>query len=278
MKLTIGFSPCPNDTFIFDALVNHSLDTGDLAFEPVLEDVETLNQWALEGKLDVTKLSFPAFFRALNEYVLLDAGSALGRGVGPLLVSREKKEMDAGTVNNASIVLPGENTTANLLFSLAFPGAQQKSFRLFSTIEDAVVNGEADLGVIIHENRFTYLQKGLYKQLDLGEFWERHTKLPIPLGGIAIRRSLGPQRRQQVQTLVRQSLEYAFARSPEISEYVKLHSQTMREDVMRKHINLYVNDFSRDLGAPGKSAIMALYEVFRKQQGMTPAAATSLFS
>ena len=191
MKLTLGFSPCPNDTFIFDALVNKKIDTEGLEFEPLLEDVETLNQWALQAKLDITKLSFPAFFQSLDDYVLLNAGSALGKGVGPLLISKSEVSPDEvrvkkPEVNEKTIALPGINTTANLLFSFAFPEAQQKKFMIFSAIENAVLNDETDLGVIIHENRFTYQQKGLHKILDLGEYWEEKMKAPIPLGGIAI--------------------------------------------------------------------------------------------
>ncbi len=168
MKLTIGFSPCPNDTFIFDALVNKKIDTGNFEFEPVLEDVETLNQWALQGKLDITKLSFPAFFQSLDKYVLLDSGSALGKGVGPFLIKNSPPDGRAGklkieNIEEHSVALPGINTTANLLFSLAYPDATNKKFMIFSAIEDAVINGETDLGVIIHENRFTYQQKGLQK-------------------------------------------------------------------------------------------------------------------
>ena len=173
MKLTLGFSPCPNDTFIFDALVNKKIDTDGLEFEAVLADVETLNQWALEGKLDITKLSFPAFFKSLNNYTLLNAGSALGKGVGPLLITDSQQEITDDEINQASIALPGANTTANLLFTFAYPDARDKTFMLFSAIENALVNKETDLGVIIHENRFTYQQKGLKKVRDLGEYWEQ---------------------------------------------------------------------------------------------------------
>ena len=163
MKLTLGFSPCPNDTFIFDALVNKKIDTGEIDFEPVPEDVETLNQWALNGKLDITKLSFPAFFQSLDKYVLLNSGSALGKGVGPLLV--KAPELDVNNVADHSILIPGINTTANLLISFVYPEAKNKRPMLFSEIEDLVLSGLADMGVIIHENRFTYEQKGLQKLL-----------------------------------------------------------------------------------------------------------------
>lgn len=268
MKLTLGFSPCPNDTFIFDAMVNQKIDTGGLEFDVVLEDVETLNEWALAGKLDITKLSFPAFFRSMDNYVLLNAGSALGKGVGPLLVSKKDTPMDANVVAQSTIALPGINTTANLLFSFAYPAAVQKKFMLFSAIEDAVVNEQTDLGVIIHENRFTYQQKGLHKVTDLGEYWEQQMHIPIPLGGIAISRDVRQKLALQVDQLIRKSLDYAFANYPSISDYVKQHSQAMQEEVMRQHIDLYVNNYSLDLGEEGKKAIEVLFEVFAKNNNV----------
>jgi 1,4-dihydroxy-6-naphthoate synthase len=276
LKLTLGFSPCPNDTFIFDALVNKKIDTEGITIEPVLEDVETLNQWALQDKLDITKLSFPAFFQSLDNYMLLNAGSALGKGVGPLLISNQPAGQ-AGTeqgigndeVNQSVIALPGANTTANLLFSFAFPEALNKKFMIFSAIEDAVVNKETGLGVIIHENRFTYQQKGLHKVMDLGEYWEQKMKVPIPLGGIAISQSVKRSVALTIDKLIRKSLEYAFDRYPLIPDFVKQHSQTMSEEVMRQHIDLYVNNFSLDLGPDGKNAIEALYKVFAVQRSVT---------
>jgi 1,4-dihydroxy-6-naphthoate synthase len=259
LKLTIGFSPCPNDTFIFDALVNKKIETGAIEFEPVLEDVETLNQWALQGKLDITKLSFPAFFQSPDKYVLLNAGSALGQGVGPLLISRHPSIIQHPA---SSIALPGINTTANLLFSFAYPEAKNKEFMIFSAIEDAVLSGKTDLGVIIHENRFTYQQRGLHKVMDLGEYWEQKMQVPIPLGGIVIKRSIDVSTATTVDKLIRKSLDHAFANYPLITKYVKQHSQSMSEDVMRQHIDLYVNDYSLDLGTGGKSAIETLYRVF----------------
>lgn len=275
MTLTLGFSPCPNDTFIFDALVNRKIDTGDLTFEVVLEDVETLNQWAIEGKPDITKLSFPAFFKSAENYVLLDAGSALGKGVGPLLVCNNTN-LDPD-INNSLIAIPGINTTANLLFSFAYPEAVNKKPLLFSTIEEAVLSGETDLGLIIHENRFTYREKGLKKLMDLGEFWENKMNVPIPLGGIAAKRELGPDLAQQVSTLIRRSLEYAFAHYPEVTEYVKTHAQSMNEQVMRQHIDLYVNNYSLELGTEGKNAIRALYKVFLYQPPEKPDSGIHLF-
>jgi 1,4-dihydroxy-6-naphthoate synthase len=264
MKLTLGFSPCPNDTFIFDALVNKKIDTEGLEFETILEDVETLNQWALAGKLDITKLSFPAFFQSLDDYVLLDAGSALGKGVGPLLLSKAATVNTDATITDQSIAIPGINTTANLLLSFAFPAATNKIPMLFSAIEDAVLTGKTDLGVIIHENRFTYQQKGLHKIMDLGENWEEKMKMPVPLGGIAISQSIKRTTALKVNELIRKSLDYAFSNYPLIPAYVKQHSQEMSEDTMRQHIDLYVNHYSLQLGKEGKEAIQTLFTVFKK--------------
>ena len=180
MKLTLGFSPCPNDTFIFDALVNKKIDTQGLEFDVVLEDVETLNKWSFEKKLDITKLSYPAFFQNLDKYVLLNSGAALGKGVGPLLISKHNSQLSTFNFQQATIALPGENTTANLLFSFAYPVANNKVFMRFDKIENSVLSGKSEFGVIIHENRFTYQQKGLHKVTDLGEYWEEKMNFPIP--------------------------------------------------------------------------------------------------
>ena len=262
MKLTLGFSPCPNDTFIFDALVNKKIDSEELDFDVILEDVETLNQWALEGKLDITKLSFPAFFQSLNKYILLNAGSALGKGVGPLLISKEKFKSGNNNIDQKSIAIPGLNTTANLLLSFAFPDAKEKIPMIFSSIEDSVLSGKTELGVIIHENRFTYQQRDLHKVLDLGEYWEEKMKVPIPLGGIAIKKIIDKQTSLKIDKLIRKSIEYAFVNYPLITDYVKAHSQTMSEEVMKQHIDLYVNNYSINLGKDGKEAIERLFEIF----------------
>jgi 1,4-dihydroxy-6-naphthoate synthase len=266
MTITIGFSPCPNDTFIFDALVNGGIDTEGLTFEPVLEDVETLNQWSGEGRLDVTKLSLPALFRNATQYQILNAGAALGKGVGPLLIA--KKMVDVREVNNYTVAIPGDHTTANFLLSFAFPFLTNRKVMLFSSIEDAVLNGEVDLGVIIHENRFTYQQKGLHKIADLGDVWEERQKVPIPLGCIAAKKSLPQEIRSQVDRLIRESLEAAWQRYPKLSPYVHQHAQAMEESVMRKHIDLYVNEHSLDLGSEGLAAINKLHEVYCRQNGL----------
>jgi 1,4-dihydroxy-6-naphthoate synthase len=284
MKLTLGFSPCPNDTFIFDALVNQKIDTGGIEWIPVIEDVETLNKWAIAGKLDVSKLSFPAFFESTEKYVLLDAGAALGKGVGPLLVEKPgPAENDrAGLsdhlkIQESVVALPGEHTTANLLFSFAFPEAGKKKYMIFSSIEDAVLNGEAELGVIIHENRFTYKDRGLSEVLDLGNYWEEKMKLPIPLGGIAAKRDLETGKLKKINQLIRQSVEYAFSNYPVIPEFVKIHAQSMQEEIMRKHIDLYVNEFSIDTGSAGRQAIEKLYEVYLTVSRKTVLSSSQLF-
>lgn len=264
MKLTLGFSPCPNDTFIFDALVNNKIDNEGLQLEPVLEDVQTLNEWAKEGRLDITKLSLPAFFDASDQYTLLESGAALGKGVGPLLIA--KRMVNVPDVAHCSIAIPGVNTTAHFLLNFAFPTVARKIPMLFSEIENAVLEDRADMGVIIHENRFTYQQKGLIKILDLGEVWEQRMGLPIPLGCIAIRSSLPGEVREKADRLIRRSLEQAFADYPQLPDYVKAHAQEMSEDVMRQHIELYVNNHSLQLGQEGHEAIGKLREMYEKRQ------------
>jgi 1,4-dihydroxy-6-naphthoate synthase len=262
-KFSLGFSPCPNDTFIFDALVNKKIDAGDLDFDVILEDVETLNRWALDGKLDITKLSFPAFFQSLGHYLLLNSGSALGKGVGPLLITG-KNNFEKSAVEKSTIALPGENTTANFLFSFAYPNSKKKIFLRYDQIENWLLDDGGEAGVIIHENRFTYLQKGLHKITDLGEYWEEKMNSPIPLGGIAIKKKIDPVVASQIDQLIRKSIEFAFSNYPLITDYVRQHSQEMSEEVMKQHIDLYVNNYSIDLGRDGKKAIESLYKVFRE--------------
>ncbi|MFN8247826.1 MAG: 1,4-dihydroxy-6-naphthoate synthase [Ferruginibacter sp.] len=259
MKFTLGFSPCPNDTFIFDALVNNKIDRNGIEFEPVLEDVQTLNEWALEGKLDITKLSYGVLPLVLDKYRLLNSGSALGKGVGPLLITNRPDAVMQ--VEEETVAIPGINTTAHLLFSLAYPNVRKKTFLRYDEIENYVLEGKGP-GVIIHENRFTYQQKGLFKITDLGDFWETNTGNSIPLGGIVIRKEIDPKLQQQVDKLIRKSIEHGFSRYPELNDYIRLHAQEMSEDVMRKHIDLYVNDYSIDLGEDGKRAVKKIIEVF----------------
>lgn len=265
MKLTLGFSPCPNDTFIFDALVNKKIDTEGLEFDTVLEDVQTLNEWALQGKLDISKISYGVLPLLLDKYIVLNAGGALGKGVGPLLITKNAD----GEVDNMTIAIPGEHTTAHMLFSLAYPRASKKKFMVFSAIEDAVLNGEVDAGVIIHENRFTYQQKGLNKLVDLGEYWEQQTGNPIPLGGIVMQKGFDTGLQQQVDRLIKTSLQYAFDRYPSITDYVKQHSQEMSETVMRQHIDLYVNNYSLQLGKEGKAAVQTFLDIYNRLKNTT---------
>ena len=262
MTLTLGFSPCPNDTFIFDALVNKKIDTEGLDFDVRLEDVETLNQWALQGRLDISKISYGVLPLVLDRYELLDAGGALGKGVGPLLIARRPISLD--DISECSIAIPGQRTTAHLLFSLAFPAARHKEFMIFSGIEDAVLTGKVDCGVIIHENRFTYQHKGLTKLLDLGEFWEKETGAPIPLGGIVLRGGQDPVLAVKINTLIRKSLEYAFSHYPDLPDYVRDHAQEMDQQVMRQHIDLYVNNYSLSLGHDGEKAIQTLLQTYAR--------------
>jgi len=261
-SFTLGFSPCPNDTFIFDALVNNKIDTGDFKFKVQLEDVETLNEMAKKEILDFTKISYGVLPLVAEKYKVFNSGSALGKGVGPLLISQ--KPVDEADVKKYTIAIPGENTTAHLLFSLAFPNANNKVFKRYDEIESAVLNSESTLGVIIHENRFTYMEKGLHKILDLGNFWEEKTSFPIPLGGIVGKRSIDEKTMMKVDALIKESMEYAFENYPLITDYVKEHSQEMEEEVMKKHIDLYVNKFSINLGSEGRNAIQQFMEIYKR--------------
>jgi len=260
--IELGFSPCPNDTFIFDALVNHKIDTKGYEFKLHLEDVQTLNEWALQGKLPLSKISYGVWPMLKNNYQLLNAGGALGKGVGPLLIYKENNNNKPNPAT-MTVAVPGINTTAHLLFSLAFPNVKNKKFLVFHEIEDAVLTGKVDAGVIIHENRFTYAQKGLSKWMDLGTYFEETFNAPIPLGGIIARNDMPKKEIKIIDTLIKESVEFAFKNSYDnLPEFVKCHSQEMSEQVMRQHIDLYVNDFSIDMGEVGKKAITQLEKVW----------------
>ena len=256
MKLTLGFSPCPNDTFIFDALVHHKIDTEGLEFEVIFADVEQLNKWACQGKLDITKLSYNAFTHCVNDYALLDSGSALGNNCGPLLI----KKPNTILTKESKIAIPGKYTTANMLLNIAFPNHQNKVEILFSEIENKVLEGKVDAGLIIHENRFTYEDKGLEKEKDLGEFWEEETGLPIPLGGIVTNRRLPLATQQKIERVLRKSVEFAFENPNSSADYVKFHAQEMGKEVVDAHIALYVNNYSISLGEQGRKAVELLFE------------------
>jgi len=271
--IDIGFSPCPNDTFIFDALVNHKIDTKGYQFNIHLEDVQTLNEWALACKLPISKISYGVWPLVKNKYQLLSAGGALGKGVGPMLIYKKQTtgiEEIKGlqneikpTIETMTVAVPGKNTTAHLLFSLAFPQVKNKKFLVFNEIEDAVLSGKVDAGVIIHENRFTYEQKGLSKWMDLGTYFEETFNAPIPLGGIIAQNIIPQNEIQLIDSLIKESVAFAFKNSYELlPEFVKNHSQEMSEKVMRQHIDLYVNDFSIDMGITGKNAIAQLEKVW----------------
>jgi 1,4-dihydroxy-6-naphthoate synthase len=263
-KLTLGFSPCPNDTFIFDALIHHKIDTEGLDFEVFYDDVETLNQKAMRGELDITKLSYHAFAYVADNYVLLDAGSALGFGVGPMLICKGDPEGLISSlksqISNLKIGIPGKYTTANFLLGLAFPHATNKVELVFSDIEEAVLDGRIDVGLIIHENRFTYQNKGLKKIIDLGDYWEKQTGCAIPLGGIVANRNLPDDVLHKVNRVLRKSVEFAFENPKSGLAFIRSHAQEMSEEVMYKHIELYVNKFSVDLGSEGRKAIKLLFD------------------
>jgi 1,4-dihydroxy-6-naphthoate synthase len=276
MTLSLGFSPCPNDCFMFDAIVNRRIDLEGLEFSVRLADVEALNHAAFAGDTDVTKLSYHAYAFCTRTYVVLDAGSALGRNCGPLLISKRPIAHDEVAAGGLRIAIPGKYTTANFLLGLAFPQATEKTPLVFSDIEGALLDGRFDAGLIIHENRFTYEAKGLRKIVDLGEFWEDTTGAPIPLGGIVIKRSLPDAVKQRVNRVVRRSVEYAFAHRTASLDYVRAHAQEMSEDVMYRHIDLYVNEYSVDLGAEGRRAVEVLFAK-AAATGIIPPANSNLF-
>jgi len=258
MKLRLGFSTCPNDTFIFDAMIHNKIDCEGLSFDLLLADVEVLNKEAINNKIDITKISYFAYTFVAQNYLILDSGSALGKKNGPLLVSKKKIYPDE--VDNLKIAIPGKHTTANLLLSIAYPNAKNKIEYLFSDIEEVVLSNETDAGLIIHENRFTYEQKGLKKIVDLGEFWEQKTGLSIPLGGIIVNRNLSFDLQQKINRVLQRSVEYAFKYPLDSLEFIRKYAQDMNEEIMYKHINLYVNEFTRNLGKDGKNSILKLYD------------------
>ena len=276
MKLTLGFSPCPNDCFMFDAIVNRRIDLEGLEFAVHLADVEALNAAAMAGHAQITKLSYHAYAYVVQRYVLLDAGSALGNNCGPLLISNRGISPQEVAAGDLRIAIPGRYTTANFLLRIAFPAARNTFEMLFSDIEGALLRDEFDAGVIIHENRFTYEEKGLRRIVDLGEFWERETGAPIPLGGIAINRELPDEVKHAVNRIVRRSVQYAFAHREASLPFVRRHAQEMNDDVMYRHIDLYVNEYSIDLGSEGRRAVEILFERGRAA-GLVPNGPTQVF-
>ena len=255
--LTIGYSPCPNDTFIFYALVHGKVGVPGIEFRERLEDVETLNRLALDGELDLTKISYHALGHLRERYALLRCGGALGRGCGPLIVARPGVSL--ADLKKSVIAVPGRLTTAYLLLRLFDSSITNILVMPFDRIMDAVQAGDATAGLIIHESRFTYPRYKLEKLLDLGEWWEKHSGLPIPLGGILGKRSLGNETLLKVETGIRESLHYANSHPDEVLDYCRRYSQEMEDEVMKCHIDLYVNDFSLDLGQEGLTAVRRLF-------------------
>ncbi|GAB4420786.1 MAG: 1,4-dihydroxy-6-naphthoate synthase [Thermodesulfovibrionales bacterium] len=258
--LTLGYSPCPNDTFIFYALVHGKIAPGGLRFNEVLLDIETLNQKALNSEIDVTKVSFHAYGFLRDRYVLLRSGGALGRGCGPLIVARSKTTMNE--LRGKRIAIPGKLTTAYLLLQLYDSTlANNTVIMRFDRILGAVNNGDVDAGLIIHESRFTYPDYGLYEVMDLGTWWEAETGLPLPLGCIIAKRDLGMDLIREIDMLIRRSVEYGISHREETRGYVKAHSQELEDAVIEQHINLYVNNYTVDSGSDG---ILAVEELFKR--------------
>ena len=259
---SLGISPCPNDTFIFDALINRRI-SAPFAVTAKLADVEELNTLACRSALDITKLSLAAVLRVLDRYLLLNSGAALGRGCGPLVVARPG--LARQDYSTARIATPGRLTTANLLLSLSSRFHGPRAEMPFNQVIPALLTKKADLGLIIHEGRFTYAEKGLTLVLDLGDWWEKHTGLPLPLGVIAVRRDMGEDAAQQVQKAIRQSLEHAYAVPEDSKEFIRAHAQEMEEAVMTAHIATFVNDFSLELGDEGRNAVVTLLRAAQKE-------------
>lgn len=274
--LSLGYSPCPNDTFIFYALVHGKIDTDDMRFKEILLDVETLNQKAIKGELDITKVSYNAFGNLLEDYCLLRSGGALGRGCGPLLViGREGSAV--GSFKNKRIAIPGNLTTAFLLLRLYLASTHKSELSPrrvdvgdqtidfvsmpFYEIMDSVKSGRADAGLIIHEGRFTYSSHGLRKIIDLGEWWEKETGLPLPLGCIIAKRNLGKDIINKIDNLIKQSVIYSMNRRDEPLKYIRGHSQELDDSVINEHISLYVNDYSIDIGEDGITAVKELFRM-----------------
>ncbi len=274
MKLTLGFSPCPNDTFIFDAMVHGRIDTEGLEFDYLLTDVEELNTKAFNAEFDITKLSYHAYAYVAKDYLILDAGSALGHRNGPLLISKHR--IGVSELPGLRIAIPGKYTTANLLFSIAWPNVVNKREYLFSKIEDALLEEEVDAGLIIHETRFTYYRRGLHKLADMGEYWESLTGLPIPLGAIVIKRNIPGDIAQKVNRIVRRSLEYAYKDSFASYDFVSGNAREMDSTVMNNHIKLFVNEYTLSLGSKGREAIVELFRI-AVEKGVIPQLPESIF-
>lgn len=272
--LSLGYSPCPNDTFIFYALTHGRIATPGFSVAEQLADVETLNQLAIDGQLDLTKISYHALGHLRDRYVLLHSGGALGRGCGPLVIAPEETSMQA--LHGKRIAVPGKLTTANLLLQLYGTGFDNLLVVPFDQIMPSLNRGEADAGVIIHESRFTYRESGFHEILDLGAWWESDTGLPIPLGGILARRDLGSETIRAVDEAIGASLEYAREHASEPRGYIRDHAQELDDQVIDAHIDLYVNDFTLDLGEQGVAAVKTLLGR-AEERGLIPACSKPLF-
>jgi 1,4-dihydroxy-6-naphthoate synthase len=256
ITLKAGFSPCPNDTWIFDALVHQRIDTGGITLDYFLNDVEELNQIARSGEPDIIKVSYAHVPSILDRYVILTSGGALGFNCGPLVVA-QKPDIQMH-LESARVAIPGMNTTAHYLLKRYFPEIRNKEMLLFSFIEDSVAAGTHDAGVIIHESRFTYRLKGLVALADLGEMWHSDTGLPLPLGCIVAKRSLGKELITEIQSLIRQSILFARENPETPAPFIRRHASSLSDAVTQSHIALYVNDYSLDLGVEGKQAVRTL--------------------
>jgi len=260
MKLSLAISSCPNDTFMFDALINKKVDVKNYNFDIIISDVEELNKLSQNAETDISKMSFYNFFKVADRYQMLTSGAALGKNCGPLIISKRKIYPDE--LSDCHIAIPGESTTANLLLQIFFPTATNKHIYLFSDIEDVVLSDECDAGLVIHETRFTYQKRGLKLAADLGVLWEEKFHLPIPLGGIAIKRSLPEYVKTDMNKILRSSIEYAFSNPGSAMDFMKQNAVELEEDVIQKHVDLYVNHFSIDMGKEGKDSIEKLYKVY----------------
>ncbi len=268
MKLSLCISTCPNDTFVFDALAHNKIDTEGLTFDLHLADVEELNKLAMSATADITKLSYHAYAYVANDYLILNSGSALGRGNGPLLVSKKKIYPDE--VGDIKVAIPGKHTTAAILLQLAFPSVKTTKEYLFSDIESAILDGEVDAGVLIHEGRFTYAKKGLQLIADLGDKWEQHSGQAIPLGCIAVKRSLPAGVQQKVDRILRRSVEFAIKNPQESAAFVRRYAQEMDEEVMSKHISYFVNEATVNLGEAGRAAVQTFFDEACKINAIPP--------
>lgn len=262
MNLKLAISSCPNDTFMFDAIINKKIDTKDYKFDLHIADVEQLNKMAFNSESDISKISFHSFFKVQESYQLLNSGAALGKNCGPLIISKRKIYPDE--LSDCKLAIPGENTTANLLMQIFFPKTVNKKAYLFSDIEEVVLTNECDAGLVIHETRFTYEKRGLKLVADLGNVWEKNFSLPIPLGGIAIKRQLPENIKSDINNILKSSIEYAFANPSSAMNFMKHHAVELDEEIINKHVALYVNNYSLNLGIEGKKAVEKLGEEYGK--------------